>query len=169
MKIIFTFLILCSIQAFSLDAEIAGESDKVNIKSDSGSFKQKENLIVLTGNVEVVDKKMTVTSDKMTIKLAAKKIKGQSDHSRKAEVIIAEDNIIIKDEKMTATSDRARYVVAQKRLYLTGNPVVRQRDNKTGKFNIYRGSRIVYYTDTKQIDFENLDVDANKSTTDKKK
>ena len=99
----------------------------------------------------------------MTVKLAVKKDQKTKSTSKKAETIIGEENVVIKDETMTATSERAKYVVAEKKLYLTGNPVVRQRDSKTGKVNVYRGSRIIYHTGTKQIDFENLDAEVKNS------
>ena len=168
MKYFLILMIVCS-QVFAIEATVPGTKNKVNVKADRGSFKQKENRIELYDNVEAVDDKMIVNCDEMTINLLAKP-KGSEGQgtSRKAKNLIAEKNVIIRDEGMKATGDRAVYKVAEKKLYLTGNAVVEQRDLKTGKVNVYKATRIIYHKDTKQIDFENLNADMDKPKEEKK-
>jgi lipopolysaccharide transport protein LptA len=161
---------LVSLSGFSIEAQLPGKTEKVNIKADRGSFKQTENLIELFDNVTVTDKKMTITSDKMTIELLTRDLSkkdGQKGQSRKAKTINAVGHVIIKDEKMTAFGDRGKYEVAKKTLYLTGDARIEQRDPKSGNVNIYRGRVIIYNTETKQVDIKGMVADVNKSKEEK--
>ena len=155
-------LLFISINIFAMEAEIPGGSNKVKIKADRGSFKQKENMIELFDNVSAVDEKMTITCEKMTVELLVKGAAESEARSRKARTITAEKNVIIKDEKMTAYGDRGKYEVAKKTLYLTGNARIEQRDSKTGSVNVYRGRVIIYNTETRQIDIKGMNADVAK-------
>jgi lipopolysaccharide transport protein LptA len=155
MKYIFILFLLFSYQLQALEATVPNGKNKVKIKAVRGTFDQKNNIIKLREDVFVDDNKMTINCQFMDITLEEKKKskEGSASSSKKAKFILAEKKVVIKDEKMTATGERAEYYVALKKLVLTGNPKIVILDPDTGERSNYSGNKIIYCTDTKVIEF----------------
>ena len=88
------------------------------IKSDSLTLKSEERVFVYTGNVEVKQGDMTLTSDNL---------EGTYDKDNKIEKLTAFSNVvIIKGEDMRATSEKAIYEAKSETVVLTENPELQQ-------------------------------------------
>jgi lipopolysaccharide transport protein LptA len=161
---LFALLLILGTQIYALEATVPSENNKVKIKADRGKFDQRNNLIQLRENVYIDDQKMIVTCQSMDITLEEKLLdpkqkESQQTVSKKAKFILAEEKVTIKDENMTATGERAEYFVKDKKIRLTGNPQVIQYDSVTRKKNVFKGSVIIYYTESGLIEFEDLKAD----------
>ncbi len=129
--ILFLSLILLSTFSFATAEEKAGE-EKSNlfnmqdnqknlptyIKSDSLTVKSEERTFVYSGNVEVQQGDMTITSDFLD---------GFYDENNKIQQLVARANVvIIKGESIRAHGERATYESSTETVVLTENPELQQ-------------------------------------------
>ena len=111
-----------------------GELKETIVDSDTFKLDLAQHTGLFIGNVHVIDAAFELTADEMTLHF---------DKDNKIERMLARGNINIKQgDKQSATSREAEYTVVDKKLKLTGSPVVQQGDNKvTGNvINLYPGS-----------------------------
>jgi lipopolysaccharide export system protein LptA len=110
------------------------------VDSDTFKLDLSQHSGVFIGNVHVVDPSFEMTSDEMTLFF---------DKDNKIERMVARGNINLKQgDKQSATSREAEYTVADKKLKLTGNPIVQQGDNKV------TGAVIYLYPGSDRMDVE---------------
>lgn len=88
------------------------------IKSDTLTLKSEEKLFVYSGNVEVLQGDMTLTSDIL---------EGTYDENNKIQQLVARQNVvIIKGDGIRAHGERATYEAATETVLLTENPELQQ-------------------------------------------
>ncbi len=116
------------------------DSDKkapLKVTSDKMVTNNKENKIVFTGSVVAVKGKLTVESDKLTVWTD----EDQTDFTE----ILAEGAVKIVRGNKIATGKVAHYYSADKKIVLTGDPVL-----KDGK-DIATGNRVIYFFDREDM------------------
>jgi lipopolysaccharide export system protein LptA len=110
------------------------------VDSDTFKLDLSQHSGVFIGNVQVADPGFAMTADEMTLFF---------DQDNKIERMVARGNINLKQgDRQSATSREAEYTVADKKLKLTGNPVVQQGDNKV------TGAVIYLYPGSDRMDVE---------------
>jgi len=116
------------------------DSDKkapLKVTSDKMVTSNKENKIVFTGSVVAVKGKLTVESDKLTVWTD----EDQTDFTE----ILAEGAVRIVRGKKIATGKVAHYYSSEKKIVLTGDPVL-----KDGK-DTATGARVIYFFDREDM------------------
>ena len=113
-------------------ADSSGQTNITKISSDHLEFQTKTNLATYSGNVRVVDPRMILTCDLLTVKLPA--------GGGRPEYIVAERNVVIdardkENKPIHATCNKAVYtykienLATNELLVLTGNSQVLQESN----------------------------------------
>jgi lipopolysaccharide export system protein LptA len=143
----FVALIALLLASAGVQAQTAAPAKAANgapketvVDSDTFKLDLSQHSGVFIGNVHVVDPSFEMTSDEMTLYF---------DKDNKIERMVASGNINLKQgDKQSATSREAEYTVADKKLKLTGNPIVQQGDNKV------TGAVIYLYPGSDRMDVE---------------
>jgi len=113
------------------ETTVTSNSFRLDLTKKEGTF---------TGNVEVEDPKFHMESEEMTVYF---------DKTNKVERMVARGNVKIKQADDHNTSSReAEYFVADKKLKLTGDPVVLQGTNRV------TGTVIMLYPGTDRMDVD---------------
>ena len=119
-------IIAWSTAAFASDQKVATKSplnidvnsEPTYIKSDTLTLRSGERVFVYSGNVEVKQGDMTLTS---------KELEGSYDENNKIQKLIAKtDVLILKGETIRATGQHAVYTAGKETLVLTENPELTQ-------------------------------------------
>lgn len=87
------------------------------IKSDNLNLKSKERVFVYTGNVEVKQGDMTLTSDML---------EGTYDENNRIKQLVAKQNVVILKGEIRAHGEKATYDAATEIVVLTENPELQQ-------------------------------------------
>jgi lipopolysaccharide export system protein LptA len=124
------FASVASAQTEDKTTTVTSDVFRLDLAKHEGTF---------TGNVRVQDPKFDLTADEMTIYF---------DKENKFERMVAKGTVVIKQSDKTATSRQAEYLVNDKKIILTGDPVVTQNQNKL------TGSSIVIYQETGRMEVE---------------
>ncbi|MDR1305073.1 MAG: hypothetical protein LBK76_07620 [Verrucomicrobiales bacterium] len=118
----------------------SGAMRETVVDSDTFRLDLSRHSGVFVGNVHVVDPGFEMTADEMTLFF---------DQDNKIERMVARGNINFQQgDRQRATSREAEYLVADKKLKLTGNPIVQQGDNQV------TGEVIYLYPGTDRMDVE---------------
>ncbi|MDR1191360.1 MAG: lipopolysaccharide transport periplasmic protein LptA [Verrucomicrobiales bacterium] len=107
---------------------------ETTVDSDTFRLDLSQHTGVFTGNVVVIDPSFELNADEMTLFF---------DKDNKIERMTGHGNINLKQgDRQNATSREIEYFVAEKKVKLTGNPIVQQGDNKVtgGVIYLYPGS-----------------------------
>jgi lipopolysaccharide export system protein LptA len=111
--------------------QVVSDAFRLNLSKKEGLF---------TGNVRVTDANYTLEAEELTVYFTA---------DNKMERLVARGNVKIKQgADRSATCREAEYNVAQKRLRLTGDPVVMQNQNRV------TGTVITIYPENDRMDVD---------------
>ncbi|MDX6765677.1 MAG: LptA/OstA family protein [Candidatus Methylacidiphilales bacterium] len=111
--------------------QVASDSFRLNLEKKEGVF---------SGNVKVADKSFNLESEELIVYFAA---------DNKLERLVARGNVRIKaGPTRSSTSREAEYLVAEKKIKLTGDPVVMQNQNRV------TGTVITMYPDSDRMDVD---------------
>jgi lipopolysaccharide export system protein LptA len=131
--------LLCAAAPAHAQTAAASGDKTTTVTSDVFRLDLEKHEGTFTGNVRVQDPKFDLTSDEMVIYF---------DKDNKFQRMVAKGNVVIKQSDKTSTSRQAEYIVAEKKIVLTGDPVVTQNQNKL------TGASIVIYQDTGRMEVE---------------
>ena len=109
------------------------------ITSDTLSLDLSKKQGTFSGNVKAVDPKFELSADELIIYF---------DKDNKPERLVATGNVQIKQSDKNTSSRQAEYIVAEKKIVLTGDPVVSQGPNKIS------GNTITIYQDSEKMTVE---------------
>lgn len=104
-----------SVVAADPSAGSTGDAGVTVITSEMMTFKYKEKHAVFQNDVVVVDPRMKLYSDKMTVFF---------DEDNKAKSIKAEGNVIIAQDDIRARGTHVEYDVAAEEITMTGEPMI---------------------------------------------
>jgi lipopolysaccharide transport protein LptA len=121
------------------------------------------NLGTFEGNVLVVDPRMTVRADKMTVFFGATNVVTTTgttmttNTTRSVQKIIADGAVVMTtpDNKKT-NSDHAEYTANDGRVVLTGHPRAESADG------VVTGDKITFWRDSQRMDVENSQTETNR-------
>jgi len=100
----------------------AGPEGGTQVLSDTFRLNLEKKEGVFSGNVKVTDKTFNMESEELVVYFAA---------DNKLERLVARGNVKIKaGSDRSSTSREAEYIVAEKKIKLTGDPVVLQDQNR---------------------------------------
>lgn len=118
----------------SLTTASAGAQEQVTvITSELLTYDYKQKYALFEQNVTVVDPRIKIMSDKMTVRF---------DASNKVTQIVCEGHVYITQEDKTAKADVSTYDVLSGDIVLTGNPVVKSgQDTVTGEKIVFNRDR----------------------------
>lgn len=137
----------------SLISEVPEKKEAKRLKASSEiaihNTETKESI--LKKNVRVVDGKMVIDCELMTI---------QGDDKKEVTFVLAEKDVVIVKENSVATGDRAEYYVLDKRVELTGSAMIVQTNEETGEKSVIRGSKIIFYRDKNIIEVKEFKGDS---------
>lgn len=94
---------------------------------------------IFVGKVQAVDPHFTLHADEMTVFFSK---------DNKPERFVAKGQVTIENGNRTTTSQQAEYILSEKKLTLTGDPVVMQNQNRV------TGSVIIIYPDSDRMDVQ---------------
>jgi len=109
------------------------------ITSDSLSLDLSKKEGTFSGSVKAVDPKFELNSDELIIYF---------DKDNKPERLVAKGNVAIKQADKTTSSRQAEYIIAERKIVLTGDPVVSQGPNRVN------GNTITIYQDSEKMTVE---------------
>lgn len=119
---------------------VTAESLQVDYQNNVGTF---------TGNVLVIDPRITVRADRMIVQFGAAPLdSGTNALHRTLQKIEAHGGVVITAEDKKAVADHAEYTAADGKVVLTGNPQV------DGPDGVVSGSKITFWRDQKKMDVE---------------
>jgi lipopolysaccharide export system protein LptA len=103
-------------------------SGPINIKSDSLELSDKQRILTFTGDVDIRMDDMVVNCEKVIMYYKdSSNIPNKSELRNNLDKFVAEGNVRISQTGgIFATADRVIYTLADEKLLLTGNAVVRQ-------------------------------------------
>jgi len=133
------FLTPATLSAQNLNTPLGGFSKDnnapIDIEADELEIKQKENLAIFSGKVNVVQGKLTLKAARLVVKYlnADKKTDGKQEISK----LNATGGVIVTSENQSATSDWATMDV-KKNTIIMGDRVVISQDG-----NIIRGNKVL--------------------------
>lgn len=105
-----------------IPAPSADDAKATQVSSDAFRLNLSKKEGVFTGNVRVTDPNFNLESEELTVYFST---------SNKMERIVARGNVRIKQgADRSATCREAEYIVAEKKIRLTGDPVVMQNQNR---------------------------------------
>ena len=121
------------------------------------------NVGTFEGNVLVVDPRMTVRADRMTVFFGATNVittvgtTVTTNTNRSVQKIIADGGVVMNtpDNKKT-NSDHAEYTANDGRVVLTGHPRAESADG------VVSGNKITFWRDSQRMDVENSQVETNR-------
>ncbi len=121
------------------------------------------NVGTFEGNVLVVDPRMTVRADRMTVFFGATNVvttvgaTTTTNTTRSVQKIIADGGVVITtpDNKKT-NSDHAEYTANDGKVVLTGHPRAESADG------IVTGNKITFWRDSQRMDVENSQTETNR-------
>ncbi len=121
------------------------------------------NVGTFEGNVHVVDPRMTVRADRMTVFFGVTNVvtttgaTTTTNATRSVQKIIADGGVVITtpDNKKT-NSDHAEYTAGDGRVVLTGHPRAESADG------IVTGNKITFWRDSQRMDVENSQTETNR-------
>ncbi len=114
-----------AVAAETTGAVAAGEDAGTVITSRSLNFEQKKREAVFDGDVLVVDPQIRIKSDRLTVIFT---------EDNQVQKLFAEGRVQIEQEQLAASGGRADYDVAEGKVVLSVNPLVRRgRDMLTGE------------------------------------
>lgn len=113
------------------------ETNTTTINSDKLQLDFSKGEGFFSGKVHVTSQKFDMTSEEMTVIFSK---------DNKPEKFIARGNVNITSGNRVGTSHVAEYVIADKKITMTGDPVVTQLQNRV------TGTTIVIYPDTDRMD-----------------
>lgn len=123
--LLLTLLIAISLPALSWAQQDNDTTESTTIDSDTLSLKVKERIALLSGNVKVKDKSFEMKANELEIHFSKE---------NKIEKLVAKGSVKIQQGNKQSESLLAEYFVNDKKIILTGNPVVMEKDNRvTGK------------------------------------
>lgn len=127
-------LVLLTILFFSanLHAQQPLSSDEpIHIEADRMVSSQKENSVTFSGNVQALQGKLTINSDKMTVHYAKQDAgdKSQGAKNQQIKKIFASGNVEILQNELVATGNEVEFLADKKQILLTGNTKVWQNNN----------------------------------------
>lgn len=118
-------------------APMIGDSDEpIEITADSLTVKRLNEIAVFSGDVVAVQGKLNLRSEVMTVYYKSQKTKGSAENS--ISKIDVEGNVFLTTPKETAQGNTGLYDVDNKRITLSGDVVVTQKEN------IIKGSKLIY-------------------------
>jgi lipopolysaccharide export system protein LptA len=109
------------------------------ITSDTLSLDLSKKEGIFSGSVKAVDPKFELAADELIIYF---------DGDNKPERLVAKGNVTIRQTDKTSSSRQAEYIVAERKIVLTGNPVVSQGANRVS------GNTITIFQDSEQMKVE---------------
>lgn len=124
-------------QAQSATPAASDEANATTITSERLQLDLAKGEGVFLGKVKVSSLKFTMTSDEMSVLFSKE---------GKPVKFIAKGQVVIVNETRNASSRQAEYDVAEKKITLTGEPVVTQQQNRV------TGNSIVIYPDSDRMD-----------------
>lgn len=134
-------------------------SEPTIITADQLHGEYAHNVGTFEGNVLVVDPRMTVRADKMTVFFGSTNLvtSAGTNTTRSVQKIIAEGGVVMTtpDNKKT-NSDHAEYSAADGKVVLTGHPRAESADG------IVTGSKITFWRDSQRMDVENSQTETNR-------
>jgi len=123
----------------TLDTPLGGfakdNNEPIDIEADELEIRQKENLAIFTGNVDVVQGKVRLQSARLVVTYYDVKTGGQS--KREISQLDATGGVIVTSETQSATGDWASMDV-KKNLIVMGDNVVISQDG-----NVISGSKVL--------------------------
>lgn len=118
----------------------AGPEGGTQVLSDTFRLNLEKKEGVFSGNVKVTDKTFNLESEELVVYFAA---------DNKLERLVARGNVKIKaGSDRSSTSREAEYIVAEKKIKLTGDPVVIQDQNRI------TGTVITMYPESDRMDVD---------------
>lgn len=118
----------------------AGEKKQTEITSNSFKLDLGKKIGTFSGNVVVKDPGFNLSSDELVVYFA---------DGNKMEKLVARGNVKIKNGTERASESReAEYILAEKKIKLTGDPVVIQGENRI------TGTVITIYPDSDRMDVD---------------
>lgn len=138
----------CARAADVTNAPPATAAEPTVVTAERLSVDYANNTGVFEGNVLVVDARITVRADKMTVEFGAPAVTTNSAApatTRTIRAITATGGVIIVQAEKKATSDHAVYTAADGKVELTGHPQVETAEGTVS------GERITFWRDEKRM------------------
>jgi lipopolysaccharide export system protein LptA len=134
--------------------ELREGSQPVRIKSDGLEWDYKGHVVTFKGNVIANQEDVTLYSDRLVIYY--------DEATSELTQIVAEAAVRIVQLDRRATAEKAVFHNAERKIVLTGNPVIRQ-----GK-NVVIGDMITIFVDEDRVEVDKADVTISPEETKKK-
>lgn len=115
----------------SAHAQLSREGGPIGYSADFLEYQERQNVLVLTGNVDIMQSDARLQANKLTLYLAGQGGGGQALESSDIEKILAEGDVHYVRTGQTARGDQAVYETKIDTVTFTGNVVVANRDNIT--------------------------------------
>lgn len=127
-----------------LGFDLRESSQPIRVKSDGLEWDYKGHVVTFKGNIVANHEDVTLYSDRMVVYY--------DETTNEVTQIVAEGAVRIVQSDRRATGEKAIFYNTQKKIVLTGRPVVRQ-----GK-NVVIGERITILIDRDWVEVERADV-----------
>ena len=144
----------------ALSSPSASTNEPTLVTADSSQLDYAKRVWTFRGNVLVVDPRITLRADKMTVFLAGTNSVSSADTNTTGAVekIIAEEGVVITTpDNKKATSDYALYTASDGKVVLTGHPQVQSPGG------LVTGTRIVFWRNQDRMDVESDSTDTNRT------
>ena len=128
----------------SFGFELRESSQPIRIKSDGLEWDYKGYVVTFKGNVIANQEDVTLYSDRLVIYY--------DEATSEVTQIVAEGAVRIVQLDRRATGEKAVFHNAERKIVLTGRPVVRQGNN------VVMGEKITIFMDRDWVEVENADV-----------
>jgi lipopolysaccharide transport protein LptA len=117
------------------------------------------NVGTFSGNVLVVDPRITVRADKMTVFFGGTNniVNGVTNSVRSVQRILADGGVVINQDKKKATADHAEYTTTDDKVVLTLNPKVESPEGTV------TGKKITLWHGQAKMDVEADNTDTNRT------
>lgn len=140
MRLIAIFFVLFQVTAIAQTMPIKHDADApVEITADTLEVFQEKKVAVFSGNVEAVQKKLSIKADTMTVHYRKNSGEQQQDAVSKIE---AKGNVFLSSTKETVQGNLAIYNVQEETVLLTGSVIL-----TSGK-SVVKGEKLVYNLST---------------------
>lgn len=113
------------------EAQLNRDGGPIDYSADFLDYQERQNILVLTGNVDVIQGDARLQANKLTLYLSGQSGGSQSLESGDIEKILAEGNVHYVRTGQTARGDQAIYETKIDTVTFTGNVVVANADNIT--------------------------------------
>ena len=137
----------------------ASTNEPTVINSDRMQADYLANVGTFEGNVVVIDPRLTLRADKMTVFFGGTNtiVNGVTNQLRSVQRILATGTVEIHQDQKKATSEQADYSTGEEKAVLTGHPQVETPDG------IVTGKKITIWHGQEKMDVESDVTDTNRT------